>query len=63
MGNRYLWTAVSIASIWLSIALISIFAPTYSTDAGQTQIPIVAVVAAIFGMVATIVVAIAGNRS
>jgi len=54
-GSRALWLGftVAIASIWLAVALASIFAPSMVTGTDPTTIPIAAFAAPVAGVLAT----------
>jgi hypothetical protein len=45
--------AVAIASIWLAVALTSIFAPDLVTGTDPTQVPIAAIISPVVGAIAT----------
>jgi hypothetical protein len=53
MQERLTWMVVSLASIWLSVALISIFAPDFVSGSEQEHIPLAALITWISGLFAT----------
>jgi hypothetical protein len=54
-GSRQLWTGftVAVGSIWIVVALASIFAPSMVTGSDPTTIPIAAFAAPLAGVIAT----------
>ena len=51
MERKPVWIVLSMATIWAAVALIGIFGPIYQT--GNTAIPLSAIIAPIFGALAT----------
>ena len=56
MEKKPVWLALSVVAIWAAVALIGIFGP--SMDIGGDIIPLSAILAPIFGAIATGYVAI-----
>ena len=53
MKDKLVWTTVGIGSIWLAVALVSIFAPDMVSGSQQEHIPLAAFLTWISGAVAT----------
>jgi len=53
MSDRTVWMIVAIASIWLGVLFISLFAPDFVSGSEQEHIPIAAVITWISGAAAT----------
>ncbi len=53
MQVRLRWSLVAIASIWLSVALVSLFSPDLVSGSQQERLPIAAFVTWIWGALAT----------
>lgn len=53
MGDKQVWTAVSVASIWLAVIFTSIFAPDLVSGTEQDHIPIAAIGNWFWGAVST----------
>jgi len=51
MERKPVWVVLSMVAIWGAVALIGIFGPTYETV--DTAIPLSAIIAPIFGAIAT----------
>ncbi len=56
MEKKPIWLAICIVAIWAAVALIGIFGPSYET--ADTTIPLSAIIAPIFGALASGYVAI-----
>ena len=53
MKDKLVWTTLGIGSIWLAVALVSIFAPDMVSGSQQEHIPLAAFLTWISGAVAT----------
>jgi hypothetical protein len=53
MRERLIWLAVALGGVWLSVALISIFAPDFVSGSEQEHIPIAALITWVPGLFAT----------
>ena len=53
------WTGVAIAAIWIAITLISVYAPDLVTGTSQDHVPLAAILAWIWGLLASYNVAVA----
>ncbi len=51
MERKPIWVVLAILAIWASVALCAIFGPSYET--ADTIIPLSAIIAPIFGAIAT----------
>jgi hypothetical protein len=51
MERKPVWVVLSIMAIWVAVALIGIFGPSYETV--DTTVPLSAIIAPIFGAIAT----------
>jgi hypothetical protein len=51
MERKPIWVVMSIVAVWAAVALIGIFGPSYET--ADTAIPLSAIIAPIFGALAT----------
>ncbi len=51
MERKPIWMVLSMVAIWAAVALIGIFGPSY--EAAGTAIPLSAIIAPIFGALAT----------
>lgn len=51
MERKPVWIVLSMAAIWAAVALIGIFGPSYETV--DVSIPLSAIIAPIFGAIAT----------
>ena len=51
MENKHVWLTICIVAIWTAVALIGIFGPSFET--ADTVIPLSAIIAPIFGAIAT----------
>ena len=51
MERKPIWMAISIIAIWAAVAVIGIFGPSYET--AEIAIPLSAILAPIFGAIAT----------
>ncbi len=56
MEKKPVWLAICIVAIWAAVAVIGIFGPSYET--ADTTIPLSAIIAPIFGALASGYVAI-----
>jgi len=59
-ASRALWTGmtIAVAGIWLTVLVVSVFAPEMETGSDPTVIPIAALVAPIAGSIATAFVSV-----
>jgi hypothetical protein len=65
MTRKWAWAGISIASIWIAVLFIAVFAPTLeavSASGDRTTFPIAGVVAAGVAFIATIIVAVTGFK-
>ena len=51
MDRKPVWVVLSMVAIWAAVALIGIFGPSYETV--DSSIPLSAIIAPIFGAIAT----------
>ncbi len=51
MEKKSIWVVLSLLAIWAAVALIGVFGPSYET--AETTIPLSAIMAPIFGAIAT----------
>lgn len=51
--SRWLWSGLAVAAIWLSAVAASIWSPDLITGAAQEHIPLVAIIAPIWALLAT----------
>jgi membrane associated rhomboid family serine protease len=57
-----LWTALALATVWVGVILISVFAPDLVSGSQQEHLPLAAMTTWLWGLVGTAAVFIAMNR-
>ena len=65
MTRRWIWASLAIASMWIAVLFVSLFAPSlqsHDVAGNDTTLPLAGIVTATFAFVATIVVAVVGFR-
>jgi len=62
--NKYFWTGLSIAAMWIAVLFVGVFGPTLEAggSSGAAGIPAALTVVAIGAVIGTIFVAIYGFR-
>jgi len=65
LNKKFFWVSLATASIWVAVALASIFGPELVVDSAGgdvVRVPAIAVVASFFAAIATVFVAVWGYR-
>jgi hypothetical protein len=62
--NRYFWTGLSIAAMWIAVLFVGVFGPTMDAGGptGAVGIPVALTVVAFFALIGTVIVGIFGFR-